>query len=84
MRLSKKVRELQDGSVVKGAYCSCRGLVPNTHMVYLTTTYNSIFKGHDTLFCDFAFEVLLKVFVARQWRHTPLIPALGRQRQADF
>jgi hypothetical protein len=21
---------------------------------------------------------------ARQWRRTPLIPALGRQRQADF
>jgi hypothetical protein len=21
---------------------------------------------------------------AGQWRHTPLIPALGRQRQADF
>jgi hypothetical protein len=23
-------------------------------------------------------------FLARRWCHTPLIPALGRQRQADF
>jgi hypothetical protein len=29
-------------------------------------------------------EVLRKSLLARQWWHTPLIPALGRQRQADF
>jgi hypothetical protein len=25
-----------------------------------------------------------KIFVAGQWQRTPLIPALGRQRQVDF
>jgi hypothetical protein len=25
-----------------------------------------------------------KIFLAGQWWHMPLIPALGRQRQADF
>jgi hypothetical protein len=31
------------------------------------------------------YKISLKIFdVARQWWHTPLIPALGRQRQADF
>jgi hypothetical protein len=28
--------------------------------------------------------VLKKVKIAGQWWRTPLIPALGRQRQADF
>jgi hypothetical protein len=29
-------------------------------------------------------RTLARTLVARQWWHTPLIPALGRQRQADF
>jgi hypothetical protein len=29
-------------------------------------------------------KTVTKVTIARQWWHTPLIPALGRQRQADF
>jgi hypothetical protein len=33
----------------------------------------------------FLFHLLnMKVLAARRWWHTPLIPALGRQRQADF
>jgi hypothetical protein len=28
--------------------------------------------------------ILYKEFVAMLWRHTPLIPALGRKRQADL
>jgi hypothetical protein len=27
---------------------------------------------------------LLKKVISRAWWHTPLIPALGRQRQEDF
>jgi hypothetical protein len=33
-------------------------------------------------FCDEC--VFSSVWMARQWWHTPLIPALGRQRQVDF
>jgi hypothetical protein len=29
-------------------------------------------------------NIRFKKNIARQWWHTPLIPALGRQRQADF
>jgi hypothetical protein len=31
-----------------------------------------------------AFPFLIHKIIAGQWCHTPLIPALGRQRQADF
>jgi hypothetical protein len=29
-------------------------------------------------------EALKDSLIARKWWHTPLIPALGRQREADF
>jgi hypothetical protein len=29
-------------------------------------------------------QAIEKNVLARQWWHTPLIPALGRQRQVDF
>jgi hypothetical protein len=38
-----------------------------------TMEYYSAIKNKD-----------IKKIAAGQWWHTPLIPALGRQRQADF
>jgi hypothetical protein len=33
---------------------------------------------------EYYFAVKKMKLQARRWWHTPLIPALGRQRQADF
>jgi hypothetical protein len=40
-----------------------------------------------TISCDGTFDVFYgkrPVVMAGRWWHTPLIPALGRQKQADF
>jgi hypothetical protein len=33
---------------------------------------------------EHSYQPMRKDDAARQWWHTPLIPALGRQRQVDF
>ena len=45
------------------------GVSEDSHRVLLHKINNSLFKKYKE---------------ARQWRHTPLIPVLGRQRQVDF
>jgi hypothetical protein len=48
--------------------------------------YRTPFKvrHNSQLTCNCSVTQLRKAVLSRVWWHTPLIPALGRQRQADF
>jgi hypothetical protein len=77
----------RDGSVVKSTDCpSKRSWVqfPVTPW-WLTTVCNGIW--YPLLAClktTMVYSYTLKNILSRAWWHTPLIPALGRQRQVDF
>ena len=56
-------------------WLSCRALIPSPAPQNKEPT-NQPKTAHGSLF--------KKCFLAGQWWHTPLIPALGSQRQVDF
>jgi hypothetical protein len=73
----------RDGSVVKNTGCSSRG--PEFKSQQPHGGSQSSVMGSDALFwCALINKLKKKKTFAGQWWHTPLIPAHGRQKQADF
>jgi hypothetical protein len=56
-------------------------LIVKTNKIHHTSEEFAIFLTHSLTDLE---QAWLKVLWTRQWWRMPLIPALGRQRQADF
>jgi hypothetical protein len=79
------------GSAVKSTNCSSKGPEFKSQQPH-GGSQPSVTRS-DALFWSVSYRVLTHINLkkkkrigrmAGQWWHTPLIPALGRQRQADF
>ena len=62
---------------------STEELIQKMWYIYTVEYYSAIENNEFMKFLGKSME-LEDIILARQWWCTPLIPALGRQRQADF
>jgi hypothetical protein len=61
-------------------------MIASNNFKSLKKEIKTIIRQKDLLLCSWVgrINIVKMATLGQAWLHTPLIPALGRQRQADF